>query len=631
MKLKKFILILFILIISSAKSQIIYVDSAATGTNDGTSWLNAFTDLNNALANTNENDSVWVAKGTYKPTTGTDRLTFFNVPYGVCLFGNFIGNETSLNQRGNIMPDSSGISRINETILSGDIGVLNDTSDNSYHVIYSVLKSGTGTRLYMDGFKVVNGVANHNYHNFGAGIYCGTSATNSTSSLTVTNCIVSNNYATYNGAGVESFSHYDDAYLTISNSVVRENHTDNIYSDGSGVSCLSRIEESQVRVENCFIIHNSTKGNGAGVFSETYSTSNLSIITIIGSTIKHNNCSGGGSVVCATSTNSSSIIRLINSDISNNTSNSAILNTAGGNTYTSVYNSLLSNNVSNNEGGVIVTGAYNVGFNSRSYINIYHSTIAENIANHGGGGIYPYTYNVDVTVENSIIYGNKNGALESNIEFKNPSNITTNINYSLVENYSSILGYNGNNNLNTNPLFTSPINNDFTLQSISPAINQGDSSLLTNDFYDIDNDADYSEQWPIDLKGIRRVFSSNIDMGAYENYCSIAANLSDTACDFYNTPSGIIYNSTGTYLDTVLSSTNCDSIITIALTIKNSTSSTITDTLMCASAYTSPSGNSYIYNGTYLDTVPNSVGCDSLITINLSGGKSEAFFNSNRL
>ncbi len=46
------------------------------------------------------------------------------------------------------------------------------------------------------------------------------------------------------------------------------------------------------------------------------------------------------------------------------------------------------------------------------------------------------------------------------------------------------------------------------------------------------------------------------------------------------------------------------------------TTSTITETA-CVS-YTAPSGNVYTSSGTYVDTIPNSTGCDSLITINLT-------------
>ena len=57
-------------------------------------------------------------------------------------------------------------------------------------------------------------------------------------------------------------------------------------------------------------------------------------------------------------------------------------------------------------------------------------------------------------------------------------------------------------------------------------------------------------------------------------------------------------------------------MIAINLTVNNSSSNSISPTV--CNGYTSPGGNSYTTSGTYLDTVPNSLGCDSVITINLT-------------
>jgi len=55
----------------------------------------------------------------------------------------------------------------------------------------------------------------------------------------------------------------------------------------------------------------------------------------------------------------------------------------------------------------------------------------------------------------------------------------------------------------------------------------------------------------------------------------------------------------------------------VNLTINNATSSTISPT--ACESYTSPSTNySWTVNGTYMDTIPNAAGCDSVITVNLT-------------
>ncbi len=75
----------------------IYVDASATGTNDGTSWPTAYTDLQSALAIATSGDTIDVAQGTYKPTTSTDPSvtisSTFNLVDGVSLLGGFSGDN----------------------------------------------------------------------------------------------------------------------------------------------------------------------------------------------------------------------------------------------------------------------------------------------------------------------------------------------------------------------------------------------------------------------------------------------------------------------------------------------------------------------------------------------------------
>jgi len=64
----------------------IYVNHLASGANNGTSWTNAFTDLQSALANACSGAQIWVAAGTYKPTTGTNRNISFVMKDGVAIY-----------------------------------------------------------------------------------------------------------------------------------------------------------------------------------------------------------------------------------------------------------------------------------------------------------------------------------------------------------------------------------------------------------------------------------------------------------------------------------------------------------------------------------------------------------------
>ena len=97
---------------------------------------------------------------------------------------------------------------------------------------------------------------------------------------------------------------------------------------------------------------------------------------------------------------------------------------------------------------------------------------------------------------------------------------------------------------------------------------------------------------------------------------STTGSITTTVCDTYTSPSGLIWDSTNTYMDTIPNMAGCDSIITINLTVNNSSTNTISAT--ACNTYTSPSGLIWNTSNTYMDTIPNLAGCDSIITINLT-------------
>ncbi|MDC1370912.1 hypothetical protein N8289_03630, partial [Flavobacteriales bacterium] len=91
-----------------------------------------------------------------------------------------------------------------------------------------------------------------------------------------------------------------------------------------------------------------------------------------------------------------------------------------------------------------------------------------------------------------------------------------------------------------------------------------------------------------------------------------------TACDSYTWINGVTYTSSNnTAKDTLTSSTGCDSIVTLNLTINNST--TGVDVQIACDSFTWINGVTYTSsNNTATDTLTNSQGCDSVVTLNLT-------------
>ncbi|HEY3914096.1 MAG TPA: right-handed parallel beta-helix repeat-containing protein, partial [Verrucomicrobiae bacterium] len=128
---------------------ILYVNAAATGQNNGTSWTNAFTDLAAAFSVAEPCSQIWVAEGTYYPTTigSGNQEAAFHMAEGVAVYGGFAGTETSLTQRNWLS---------NATVLSGciaNVGKFVQESD-SFHII---VNDASDPATPIDGTAVLDG------------------------------------------------------------------------------------------------------------------------------------------------------------------------------------------------------------------------------------------------------------------------------------------------------------------------------------------------------------------------------------------------------------------------------------------------------------------------------------------
>ncbi len=235
---------------------ILYVNANASGANSGISWSNAYTSLQAALANTCPGvTEIWVAKGTYKPTTGADRTISFVLKNNFAIYGGLDGSEMpsyNMNLRNFVT---------NETILSGEIGAAGN-ADNSYSVVKG---SGMTASAILDGFTITAGNANDiaagsylNAEKSGGGMY------NNAGSPTVRYCKFTGNAANHFGGGMFN-------YQGSSPTVINCSFTANTAFDGGGMSSYSA---SPIVTNSVFSGNAASEGGGLS-FNNNRSTTSL--------------------------------------------------------------------------------------------------------------------------------------------------------------------------------------------------------------------------------------------------------------------------------------------------------------------------------------------------------------------
>jgi hypothetical protein len=173
----------------ASAGRIIYVRSVVGGPPTGSSWATAWTDLQDALYDADSGDEIWVATGTYKPSLETNfgdpRSSTFSLKGGVAIYGGFAATETLRTQRN---------PSLYVTVLTGDIGIAGDRSDNVYHVVTA---SQLSSVTILDGFTIRGGNANGASDTSGGGM-----AISGASALTLRNLIFSDNSASGGGGAI---------------------------------------------------------------------------------------------------------------------------------------------------------------------------------------------------------------------------------------------------------------------------------------------------------------------------------------------------------------------------------------------------------------------------------------------
>jgi gliding motility-associated-like protein len=491
-----------------------YVSATGSATGNALSWSTACNDLQLVFNNASANDTVWVAQGTYLPIRPADSLhkvdsnnrrNTFVIDKPLCVYGGFLGIETDLSQRQLPFHGSNGLS-----VLSGDIGIPNNSADNAFHVLIVI----STTTVYINGFIITRANNVQSYYGedhpdsvningniipfrYGGGIYMSPNT-----NLILNQMNVSHNRSFLGGAGI---SVNTAGFLTIHHSIISENTGGTVAGISAGDDASLIMSYSIITNNNAYLIGSAGWGGGIG-------TSHSSYLELNHVSIGHNTASGGGGIC-------------IYSDTSILTNVSITNNSAGWG------------------GGIIITGTANFVPHHHVWTNIL---IADNIGNwfgqpdliHGGEGI---RYNIQdakrsipVVITNATIVNNSGGGIHISIsdpcpllirnsiikwnKFFNGSyvNIDVYVGMQVGKNpvlYSNCLagGINEQGVFDADPLFVDTAAKDYHLQCGSPAVNMGNNAFFHSD--SIPNISSIVT----DLDANPRFFlNGRVDLGTYE-------------------------------------------------------------------------------------------------------------------
>ena len=425
---------------------IIHVDQNASGNNDGSSWDNAFVDLQTPLASLSEPCEIWVAAGTYIPHV-SNRGVSFQLKNGVGIYGGFAGTETTIEQRD---------FETNLTILSGDLlgndneNITRDEptrAENSYHVLVA---SGTDDSAVLDGLTITGGNANEESYPgtcSGAGLYSdsgsptllnlifsansacdgGGVANYNGSNPTLENVSFNSNFAD-NGGGMANQSGSSPALKNVSFNSNSANHgggmanyngssptleNASFNSNTAGIGGGMANQSSTPTLENVSFNSNAAEHYGGGISNENNSSSVLINVTFSANSAVHD---GGGMYNLGSSPTLNYVI--FNGNTAGNAGGGMLINLASSPTLTDV---VFEFNSASNFGGGTAIG-------TDSSPNLMNVTFHANSADYGGGMLN--SQNSSPTLTNVTFSGNsaKEGGGMRNKSTSSP--VLTNVTFS---------------------------------------------------------------------------------------------------------------------------------------------------------------------------------------------------------
>ena len=465
----------------------IYVNAAAAGADTGTSWADAYQDLQDALATAASGDQIWVATGTYWPTPGTDRTVSFELKSEVALYGGFPASG-----------DPEWVDRdwvANETILSGDLVTEGDTSDNSYRVVVCVNHTGA----VLDGFTITGGNADGpltlsppspapvDRYDCGAGVY-------SEGNATFRHLVIESNQTRTGTDNADSrlggggmMLYYSTAVL---DDVTFRNNSVTRVSPLSATGCGGGLLIAGAFAPALHLVtfaNNQAEGHGGGLYVRDGSAVLDDVV------FEENRATHGGGIYFYTGG-----ATVKNAVFKNNeaVSQGGAIKVDGQNVSdtTTLANCLFAGNYCS-ENSVTLGGALNVAAYN---VEVSNSTFTQNSAYAGGAVAVLPDHDPHLTLTNSILWGNT--ATIPTHEDVYGSN-RAELSYCIYDPTKSSAVTGGVTNLNAEPLFVGA--GDYSLSPTSPAIDAGDNSAVPAGI-------------TTDLAGKSRIINGRVDMGAYE-------------------------------------------------------------------------------------------------------------------
>ncbi|PHN07991.1 T9SS type B sorting domain-containing protein [Flavilitoribacter nigricans] len=535
----RFLLVLSFLFSLTQMHAQVFVDQNATGANDGSSWTNAYRDLQTALTLTG-NGPIWVARGTYKPIscnpcTELQRESAFRLPPDVQLYGGFAGTESSLNERDWIA---------NPTVLSGDIGVANDSLDNVFNVLIAVNSTADNV---LDGFTVEEGNADGSFGSAAGGGLLIDANPGGTGHIRIRNCLFRNNYAGGGGAIAIDCTLGGSSSAEIRNCTFEGNTASlGITSTGAAIFMQGNSgAQVRPRIVGC-TFRNNFCGNDGGAISATPTGDGSLLAMQVDSCQFTNNRAAdrGGAIWYRMSSFGECRVTIKNSQFLENESGgeggaiyarSSFDNVAGDTIANCVFTqnrATGTSTINEGEGGAIFIRGSQAGTRHQQIINcvfdrnsavllggaiattsiestpgvcftdVVNCSFSGNTTAGRGGAIHAQdsTGTNQVRVVNSILWGDS--AATDGMEIFTDRSLVA-VLYSDVAGGLSPDLTDGGNNLDIDPLYADPENGDLHLPSCSPLVDRGDNTQIPPAI-------------TTDLDGDARILGAAVDLGAYE-------------------------------------------------------------------------------------------------------------------